>query len=175
MKNRELLQRLLGPRRQRVLLALVAALVCVDALLYALLVAPTTHRIDALERQCAELTQRRTEAVLFQKRKRDLAGISEGMPAQKDMPILVKDLVQSARRLHLAVGAVQYDMPKRGGNDFSVLSFTFPAAGGYAAVKRFLYTVETADRFIAIRDVELASDKGRVSLQLKLATPVREQ
>jgi hypothetical protein len=40
-------------------------------------------------------------------------------------------------------------------------------------VKRFIFEVETSTRLVGIQDLKLASDKGRVKLQMKLVTYIR--
>ena len=151
-------------------------LVCANVLLYVVLIAPSTARLTAGEARSSELRRRYAEAVLFKKQQRLFAGIMAGIPAQKDMPILVKDLVQTARREKLSVASVTYDMPKRAGGHFALLTFSFPVAGRYPELKRFIYDVETADRLVGIQDLKLSdSEKGRVKLEMKLITYVKGQ
>jgi Tfp pilus assembly protein PilO len=150
-------------------------LVCADLLLYSVLIAPSAARLKAAEIRSAELRQRHAEAVLFKKQRQLFAGIMAGIPAQKDMPILVKELVQTARRLNVSVASVKYDMPKQAGGEFTLLTFSFPAEGRYQDIKRFIYDVETADRLVGIRDMKLDAEKGRVRLEMKLVTYVKGQ
>jgi len=161
--------------RLRTALLLAAGLLIIDLVLYSLLIAPARGKLSAGEAKYAEFKKRRTEAILFQKQKQDLAGFMAGMPAQKDMPLIIKELVQTARRLNLSVSAINYDIPKRGGDEFAMLTFSFPAEGRYGDVKRFIYEVETSDRLVGIQEVKLASDKGRVKLDMKLLTYVKGQ
>jgi Tfp pilus assembly protein PilO len=144
-------------------------------LLYAVLVAPAAARLTSWEKKYAELRKRRTEAILFQKQKQAVTGLKAGIPAQKDMPLLVKEFVQAARRLNLTVAAVTYDIPKGGGEDIAMLSFSFPVEGRYPDVKRFIYEVEISDRLVGIQDVEMDADKGRVKLQMKLVTYIKSR
>jgi Tfp pilus assembly protein PilO len=116
---------------------------------------------------------RHAEAALFNEQKPLFAGLLAGIPAQKDMPLLVKELEQMAKRLNLSVAAINYDMPQRESGELAMLSFSFPVEGRYPDIKRFIYEVETSGRVIGIQDVKLDSDKGRVKLQLKLMTYVR--
>jgi Tfp pilus assembly protein PilO len=154
--------------------ALVAvALLCVDLLLYAVLIAPSVAWLRDWEGQYADLRKRRTEAVLFEKQKKELSGIRSGIMTQKDMPLLVKDLVQAARRSNLAVSSVKYDIPKGSGDDLAMLSFLFPAEGRYADLKRFIYEVETSDRLVGIQDLKFEEEKGVVRVQMKLITYVK--
>ncbi len=160
-------------KRLRKAVLICVGLSCANLALYGLVVTPSAGRLRDLDARYAELRKKHAEAVLFQKQKQMLTGIRDGIPAQKDMPLLVKDLVQGARKLHLKVGAVNSDMPKHEGEGLTVLSFSFPAEGGYPAVKRFIYEVETSDRLVGIQDLKLDSEKGKVKLQMKLVTYVK--
>jgi Tfp pilus assembly protein PilO len=166
-------------RESRPLQALIAATVaclCAVLLLYAFLVRPAAERLDSREAFYNDLRKRRTEAILFKKQKQELAGLKAGVPSQKDMPLLVKELVQIARRLNLSVSTINYDIPRRGAQDLVLLSFSFPAEGRYADIKRFVYDVETSDRLVGIEDLKLSEgEKGRVKLQMKLVTYVKGQ
>lgn len=162
-------------KRLRIGIVLCAVLFCADLMVYALLVSPSQGRLQALETRFAELRKRRTEAILFEKQKQELAGIKQGIPTQKDMPLLVKDLVQTARRLNLSVSSITYDMPKRSGEELAMLSFLFPADGRYGDIRRFIHEVETSDRLVGIQDVKLEQDRGRVKLQMKLVTYIKGQ
>jgi Tfp pilus assembly protein PilO len=116
---------------------------------------------------------RHAEAVLFKEQKPLFAGLLEGIPSQKDMPLFVKELEQTAKRLNLSVAAINYDIPQRESGELAMLTFSFPVEGRYPDIKRFIYEVETSVRPIGIQDVKLESDKGRVKLQMKLMTYVR--
>jgi Tfp pilus assembly protein PilO len=109
----------------------------------------------------------------FQKQKRDLAGMKTGIQTQKDMPLLVRDLVQTARRLNLRVGPINYDIPKPGSGGLAMLTFSFPAEGRYPDIKRFIYETETSPRLVGIQKVELDAEKGWVKLQVKLVTYIK--
>ena len=149
------------------------ALVCVNLLLYALLVAPSLTWRKTWGAKSADLRKRRAEAVLFKKQMPLFRGLLAGIQSQKDMPLLVKELVQSARRQNLSVAAINYDIPRRESGEIAMLSFSFPVEGRYHDIKQFIYDVETSDRLIGIQELGLESDKGRVKLQMKLMTYVR--
>lgn len=161
-------------RLQAAILA-CAALLCADIVLSVLLAPPAGGGLAEREARYSQLKKLRTEAILFQKQHRELAGLKAGIPEQKDMPLLVKDLVQTARNLHLVVSPINYDIPKRSGDELVLLAFTFPAEGRYADIKRFIYEVETSDRLVGIQDLKLDSNEGRVKLDLKLVTYVKGQ
>jgi Tfp pilus assembly protein PilO len=161
------------PRKLRVAAVTFAGILCANLILYGLLIAPTQARIREGETRYGELRQRHAQAVLFKKQKPSFAGIMAGVPSQKDMPLLVKDLVQTARRLKLGVDAVKYDMKKRAGEELVMVAFSFPAEGRYPELKRFIYDVETGDRLVGIKDLKLESDQGMVKLDMKLVTYIK--
>ena len=159
----------------RLLFTVCGGLLIADLLLYALLVAPAAGVLKAEMARYGEFRKRHADAALFQKQRKELAGLKEGIPSQKDMPLLVKELVQTARRLNLTVSSINYDIPRRSGEELALLSFTFPAEGMYADIKRFVYEVETSDRIVGIQELKLGEEKGRVKAQMKLMTYVRGQ
>ena len=150
-----------------------SGLVVLNLLVYGVVVAPAAKRFAGDQQQYRDLKKEHAEAVLFQKQKQLFAGLTSGIPAQKDVPLLIKDLVQTARRLKLSVDAINSDIPTPGSGGLTMLTFTVPASGAYADIKRFIYEVETSDRLVGIQDVKLTSEKGRVKLQMKLVTYIR--
>lgn len=150
-----------------------SGLIVLNLLVYGAVVAPAARRLAGERQQYGELKKEHADAVLFQKQKRLFAGLTAGIPAQKDVPLLINDLVQTARRLNLSVGVINSDIPTPGRGGLTMLTFTFPASGAYADIKRFIYEVETSDRIVGIQDVKLGSEKGRVGLQMKLVTYIR--
>lgn len=150
-----------------------AALVCADLFVYCVLVAPQSARLKAREAEMVELRQRHAEAVLFERQKPAFTELMAGVPTQNDMPLLVKDLVQNARRLNLSVASVKYDMPGRTGSELAMLGFSFPAVGKYPDIKRFIHDVETSGRLVGIKALKLSGEQGRVMMDMKLVTYVK--
>jgi len=151
------------------------ALVVVDLLFYGVMVAPTAARLTAWDAEFSELRKRHAEATLFKKQKTSFSGVMAGIPAQKDMPLLVKDLVLTARRLNLSVSSVKYDIPRRASGELAQLAFSFPAEGRYPDIKRFIYEVETSDRLVGIQELKMDSGQSGVTLEMKLVTYIKEQ
>jgi Tfp pilus assembly protein PilO len=154
-------------------LLVFAGLLCALTLTYCVLVAPRAARLRACRAELTELRRNHAEAVLFERQKPALAKLMAGVPSQNDMPLLVKDLVQDARRLHLSVASVKYDIPGRTGSELAALLFSFPAEGRYPDIKRFVHDVETSGRLVGIKALKLTSDKGRVTMDMKLVTYVK--
>ncbi len=161
-------------KRLRAAFLSFTALLILDAVLYGALLAPAASQLSAGEARYRALRKRHAEAVLFTKQKASFSGIMAGTPSQKDMPLLVKNLVQTARQLGLSVSSVKYDIPKASG-EFTMLAFSFPAEGQYANIKRFIHDVETSDRLVGIQDLKMDSDKGSVRMEMRLLTYIRGQ
>ncbi len=160
-------------KQLRLVAALFAFLILVDLFVYSFLIVPSHARMRAAEERIHELKKRQAETVQFKKQKPLFAGLLEGIPAQKDMPLLVKEVVTLARKQNLSIAAVKYDIPRKESGELALLTFSFPAEGRYSDVKRFIYEVETSDRLIGIQDLKLDADQGRVKMQMKLLTYVR--
>ena len=162
-------------KRLRMIAALCAGLVVLNVLLYAFAVVPAASRLTVSRQRHAELKREHAETVLFQKQKQAIAGLMAGIPTQKDVPLLINELAQTARRLNLSMDAISSDIPTQAAGGLTMLTFTFPAAGSYSEVKRFIYEIETSSRLVGIQDLKLAAEKGRVKLQMKLVTYIREE
>jgi len=160
-------------RKLRTIALICAALLSANVLFSLLVASPSAAGLRELESRHAELRKRNAEAVLFQKQKRDIAGIKTGIQTQKDMPLLVKELTQTARTLNLRVGSINYDIPKPGSGGLAMLTFSFPAEGRYPDIKRFIYETETSPRLVGIQEVKLDGEKGGVKLQVKLVTYIK--
>ncbi|MFA5074413.1 MAG: type 4a pilus biogenesis protein PilO [Nitrospirota bacterium] len=164
----------IDPRLLRMSL-LFAGLVLVNFIVYAVVLSPSITQRAMQETRYTELRKKHAEAVLFQKQKKALGGIVSGIPSQKDMPLVIKDIVQSARRFHLSVAAIKYDIPKRLNGEVAMLSLSFPVAGRYPDLKRFIFDIETSSRFVGIQELKLDSDHGRGKMDMKLITYVKGQ
>ncbi len=162
-------------KRLRTAALIFTGILVLDLVLYGVFVAPSAGTLFAGEAKYGELKKRHAEAVLFKKQKPAFTGVMAGIPAQKDMPLLVKDLVQAARRLNLSVASVKYDIPRRASGELALLSFSFPAEGRYADIKRFIYEVETSDRLVGIQELKLDSDQGKIKMEMKLLTYIKGQ
>ena len=152
---------------------LCAAVAVLDLLLFILLVTPAAARLETATVATTDLKRRNAEAVLFQRQKTTFSGMAAGIPSQKDVPIVIRDIVQTARKLNLAVGAVNSDIPSTGNQGMAQLTFLVPVAGSYSDIKRFIYSMESTDRLIGIRDLSLKADKGRVSMSINLVTYIK--
>jgi Tfp pilus assembly protein PilO len=160
-------------RRLRWPAAAVLAFGAVNACVYLFLVVPAADRLAEQEARYSQLKRQYAEALLFQKQRQMLSGLEAGIPSQKDVPLLIKDLVQTANRLKLSVGAINSDIPTQGKGRLTQLTFSVPVTGAYPGIKRFIYDVETTEKLVGIQDLKLDSEKGSVRLNMKLVTYIR--
>jgi Tfp pilus assembly protein PilO len=166
-----------GPagKRLRTATVLVIAAALLNVLIYTIAVAPAAGRLGAEQGRLAGLKRQFADALLFQKQKQALAGLNQGILTQKDVPLLIKDLVQMARRQNLAVGTINSDIPLPSNDELTMITFTVPVSGSYSRIKRYIYDVETTDRLIGIQDLRFAAEKQDVKLDMKLVTYIREE
>ncbi len=170
------MQDLRAGRKNKLFLAalwMFAVMAALNVVLYAAVVSPAASRVHGQRSALSELRKRQTEALLFQKQRQAFAGLKTGMPTQKDVPLIIKDLIQSARKLNLTTGAISSDIPKQDAGSQTLLMLTVPVSGPYQDLKRFIYEVETTDRLVGIQDLKLFKDKGRLKLEMKLVTYIR--
>jgi len=151
---------------------LVAA-AAVNAVIFGVSVAPAAHRLSAEQGRMAELRRRYADALLFQKQKQALAGLNEGILMQKDVPLLLKDLVQMARKRGLRVDTINSDIPTPSAGGLTLLTFTVPVSGSYSGCKRYIHDLETADRLVGIQGIRFSTEQRAVNLELKLITYIR--
>ncbi|MGE5172628.1 MAG: type 4a pilus biogenesis protein PilO [Betaproteobacteria bacterium] len=162
-------------KRLRTAALIFTGILILDLVLYGGFVATSAGKLTVCEAKYGEFRKRHAEAVLFKKQKPAFSGVMAGIPAQKDMPLLVKDLVQAARRLNLSVASVKYDIPRRASGELALLAFSFPAEGRYADIKKFIYEVETSDRLVGIQELKMDSDQGKIKMEMKLLTYIKGQ
>ena len=183
-------------KQLRTVAIVCAVLVCVNLLLYVLRIAPDEARLKTWGPMSTELRMRHAEAVLFEEQKPLFAGLLDGIPVQKDMPLLVKDLEQMAKRLNLAVaaslaaamaGSISVRSAPGGGTrfDLELPTATAPAVLSHAAARtstggaRLRTIVYIEDNLANLRLVErlladrpggrlLAAMRGRSGLTLTL-------
>ena len=145
----------------------------INVFVYLFLVVPAADRLAEQQGRYRELKRQYADALLFQKQRQALSGLEAGIPTQKDVPLLIKDLVQSANRIKLSVGAINSDIPTPGSGRLTLLTFSVPVSGAYPGIKRFIYEVETTEKLVGIQDLKLDTEKGTVKLNMKLVTYIR--
>lgn len=166
---------LLRNRRLQAAFLALTVLVLVAALVYLAAVRPLSGDLEEQRQRIAGMRRDISAAVVFEQQQKSAGSISTAVLTQKDMPLLVKDLVQRARQAGLSVGSVDYEIPRSGGGGLAKLVFHFPVVGRYPDLKRFIFELETSSRMIGIEELDLRSAQMLVALDLQLVTYVRGQ
>ena len=179
------------PRRvlveKRLPLLIVAALLAVDAALYALVVYPSSRALAAAELRAARATSAREDAQRsLAAAEGALASTTEAAEAVETfyLEVLPLDLtdarVRTSRRL--ADLAVQHGlvleqrsmMPERNGRSrLGRLRMTMRLEGDYRNLRRFVYALETGAEFLVIEEIALRDgdrDDAAQVLTIGLAT-----
>lgn len=152
---------------------LCGGLLLLNAAFYATVVRPGASSRVNQTAHIADLRKRYAVGVLYQKQRKDIGTLVANMPTQKDMPLIVKELEQTARKRGLRVGPVNYDIPRSGAEGITMLTFSFPVNGRYADLKRFVYDVETSMRLVGIEKLDIKADKNGEAMMLTLLTYIR--
>lgn len=159
-------------KRLRAAAVVFLAVAVLDAALYLFLVSPSAEQLEASRAGYANLKKQYADAVLYQSRRQAFAGLKKGALFQKDVPLIINEVVKTAKVLGLSVESINSDIPQASGGLIPV-TFTVPVSGAYQDIKRFIFAVETSERLIGIDDLKFSADKGRVKLQMKIVTYIR--
>ena len=179
------LRRVLAEKRPAVLA--VAALLAVDAALYALVVHPSSRARAAAELRVAQAERARDDARRgLAAAEAALAGTTEAAEAVETfyVDLLPLDLTDARARtsLRLADLATQHGLvleqrsmtPERDGDSrLGRLRMTMRLEGEYRNLRRFLYALETGAEFIVIEEIALRDgdrDDAAQVLTIGLAT-----
>jgi type IV pilus assembly protein PilO len=109
--------------------------------------------------------------------KNDLQIFWQAIPPRTELTLLIGELFMLADEAGLAINQINYNPKELEGRPLLRYGLNFSVSGGYAQVKRFVYSLEQSERLIAIENVALSSagepEQGQVNLSLKLSTLFR--
>lgn len=102
-----------------------------------------------------------------------MIGFVNVAPSQNELPALLRQVFDVARKNNLKVPEGDYAAePARDGR-LSKYTFTLPVEGTYREIKRFIYDLESSDLPIAIDELTLTRGKeGAVKLSLNIRLSV---
>lgn len=175
------MQRLL-PLTALTLLSVVGALV---TYLYGLSPAEERARTSEQAYQRAKTTQadlQRTEAqqVKAHAALRQLEIEQQALPTQEEFTSLALALSELAKREQVRIPGMDYDIKKPEGARPVKATIAFRATGDYAAIYRFLHRLETAESYLVIERLDVASERKehtsapRVVVNITVATYLRQ-
>lgn len=112
---------------------------------------------DATRRtQSEQRAARRTEETL--------AVMWQALTARKEFPSLILAVTDLAQRDGVAIPGMSYTLQKMDDNLAMKASMSFQVAGDYAAIRRFIYRLETDGRYFAVESLDASRSQKRLSL-----------
>ena len=175
-------------RMNRVFPTVVAGLLGVNLIAFAVAGFLVTPRLERLEKDFVGLQQeyrkvRRGEETpnsrrrIFQQGREDLQTFRAALPPERDFTALLDDLFSMAGTAGLDIDRIDYDPEAVEGEGLLSYSLNFNVRGDYGQVKKFIFLIEHSPRLVAIEKLSLNKARetaaGQVALQLRLTTYFR--
>jgi len=175
---------------QRLLpLAVLTGLSVVGAALsYVYGLKPAEDRLRAVEQVYqtakqvqADLQRTKTQQMRAQAAQRQLEAAWQALPTQEDFTSLALALSELAKREQVKIPGMGYAIDKPDGTQPAKATITFKATGDYVAIYRFLSRLETAESYLVIESLDVASEQkrdraaARVVVNIKVATYLRRE
>lgn len=129
----------------------------------------------------ADLQRIKAQQLLAQAAQRRLDTVRQALPTQEEFTSLALALSELAKREQVKIPGMGYDIAKPEGAYPVKATIAFKATGDYAAIYRFLYRLETAESYLVIESLDVASEQkrdpamARVVLNIKVATYLRQE
>lgn len=104
----------------------------------------------------------------------------KALPTQEEFTPLALALSELAKRERVRIPGMGYDIKKPEGSRPVKATITFRASGDYAAIYRFLNRLETAESYLVIERLDVASEQKahtsatRVVVNIAVATYLRQ-
>ncbi|NOU09533.1 MAG: hypothetical protein HOO98_05885 [Nitrospira sp.] len=128
----------------------------------------------------ADLQRTKIQQVRAQAAQRQLDIVRQALPTQEEFTPLALALSELAKREHIIIPGMGYDIKKPEDGRPVKATVTFKATGEYAAMYRFLHRLETADHYLVIESLDVAGEQkqdasaARVVVNFTVATYLRQ-
>ena len=129
----------------------------------------------------ADLQRTKVKQIRAQAAQRQLDTVRQALPTQEEFTSLALALSELAKREQVRIPGMSYDIDKPEGTQPAKATITFKATGDYAAIYRFLSRLETAESYLVIESLDVASEQkrdaaaARVGVNIKVATYLRRE
>lgn len=129
----------------------------------------------------ADLQRIKAQQLLAQAAQRRLETVRQALPTHAEFTSLALALSELAKREQVKIPGMGYNIGKPEGAHPMKATIAFKATGDYAAIYRFLYRLETAESYLVIESLDVASEQkrdltmARVVLTIKVATYLRQE
>lgn len=174
--------------RRLVPLAALTLLSVVGALLtYVYALSPAEERVRLAEEAYqqakqiqADLQRTKAQQVKAHAAQRQLEVERKALPTQEEFTPLALALSELAKREQVRIPGMGYDIKKPEGSRPVKATIAFRASGDYAAIYRFLHRMETAESYLVIERLDVASEQKehtsatRVVVNIAVATYLRQ-
>ena len=111
---------------------------------------------SARHTQREQLTVRRTEEAL--------AAMWQALMARKEFPSLILAVTDLAQRGGVAIPGMSYTLQAVDEGVAMKASMAFQVAGDYAAIRRFIYRLETDSHYLVVESLDASRSQKRLSL-----------
>lgn len=129
----------------------------------------------------ADLQRTKVQQMRAQAAQRQLDTVRQALPTQEEFTSLALALSELAKREQVKIPGMGYDIDKPEGTQPAKATITFKATGDYAAIYRFLSRLETAESYLVIESLDVASEQkrdtaaARVLVNIKVTTYLRRE
>ena len=128
----------------------------------------------------ADLQRTKAQQVKAHTAQRQLEIERNALPTQEEFTSLALALSELAKREQVRIPGMGYDIKKPEGAQPVKATIAFRATGDYAAIYRFLHRLETAESYLVIERLDVASERKeeisatRVVVNIIVATYLRQ-
>lgn len=142
-------------------------------------VAHTEQHYQTAKQAHASLQRSRIQQERARVAQRQLEQARELLPTHDEFPSVAMALLELAKRERIAIPGMNYDIKKPEGGLPAKATIAFRAAGAYAAMYQFIHRLETADPYLVIESLDVASehkgsDAARVGVGIRVVTFLRQ-
>ncbi len=159
-------------RRLAVPLACVGIALAVDALVYALVFAPSHAVVDRTDSTWRGERDRIARFKTYRDAHEQVTRLAKQAMTREDLPKVVTTLAALAKRRGLSIPAVNYQPERVEVKDFQKVSLAFAVSGPYAQVRRFLDDLERSSPFLAVESLDLSGARKKSGDDLEVHVKV---
>lgn len=129
----------------------------------------------------ADLQRAKDQQMRARTAQRQLESVRQALPTQEEFTSLALALSDLAKREQVKIPGMGYDINKPEGSQPVKATIAFKATGDYMAIYRFLSRLETAESYLVIESLDVASEQkrdaaaARVVVNIKVATYLRRE
>ena len=129
----------------------------------------------------ADLQRTKAQQMRAQAAQRQLETVRQALPTQREFTSLALALSELAKREQVKIPGMGYDIHKPDGSHPVKATIAFTATGDYVAIYRFLSRLETAESYLVIESLDVASEHkrdqatARVVVNITVATYLRHE